>query len=144
MRGRRGLEDAYRQARYGVLLGRHCVDLAIGRADARADAALRRAGCRAHWCLLTPCNPGSRLLSPSDNARRLHQMRQLVRRRGWRALPAVNRAADGRWREPGLCLLDVPPSAVRQLAHRYGQCAWVFGRIGAAPHLVWTTRAPRQ
>lgn len=138
MRERAGLEDVYRKARYTVLAGHRRIEFAIGRTDPVADVAMHRAGCRAHWCLLTPCNPGSRPLSPAQNAQRLRRLQQIVQRRGWRALPAVNCAADGRWLEPGLCLLDVVPRAVQQLARRYDQSAWVLGRLGSPPRLVWT------
>ena len=138
MRASPALEQAYRTARYTVSIGRRRLDLAIGRADAEADEVLRRAGCRSHWCLLTPCNPGSRRWPAALNAQRLRRLRELVRHHGWRALPASNSAVDGRWREPGLCLFDVAPSVVQQFARRFGQTAWVFGAPGAPPRLVWT------
>ena len=129
---------AYRDARYVVHTGRDRLCFAIGRADAIADAGMRRAGCRTHWCLITPCNPGSRRLPARQNERRLALMRAIVQRHGWRMLPAYNAAADGRWAEPGLCLLDRPLLQAQRIARRFGQSAWVLGQLGAAPQLVWT------
>lgn len=141
MRPRAGLDAAYRVARYRIAVrGRRCI-ARIGVANRGIDQHLRRAGCRRHWCLLTPCNPGSRMLTPMQNLGRMRQLRLISRRRGWRALPAVNSSADGEWIEPGLCLLDAPPLLVHRLARRFGQRAWVLGRLGAAPQLVWTDRA---
>ncbi|MES0874211.1 DUF3293 domain-containing protein [Sinimarinibacterium thermocellulolyticum] len=138
MSRRDALTQAYTAARYTVLVRGRRHAATIGRSCPSLDAALRRCGCRSHWCLLTPCNPHSRRLATQSNAQRLHLLQQLVRRHGWRALPARNASPDGRWIEPGLCLLDAPPRQVERLARRFGQLAWVFGRLGAAPRLLWT------
>ena len=143
MPSRATLEAEYRAAVYRLGSGPCALNATIGHSDPTLDRALRRRGCRAHWCVVTPCNPRSRVLAPIANRGRLHQMRQIVRRRGWRAMPACNASADGQWIEPGLCLIDVPPVAAHELARRFGQCAWVLGRLGAAPQLVWTAQPRR-
>ncbi len=131
-------ERAYRAAHYCIVSGATRIDRRIGAVDPAADAALAAAGCRTHWAVLTPCNPGSRRLSAADNARRLARFRAEVAAHGWRTLEAVNHDSSGDWREPGLCLLDAPPAALRALAQRYGQRAFVEDRLGAAPQLRWT------
>lgn len=135
------LQAAYRAARYRIDCGTRVVERRIGVIDRAADAALARAGCRLRWAVVTPCNPGSRALGVSENARRLRRLHAELERRGWRHLPALNCAADGSWPEPGACLLDIDGSAVAALARRYGQLAFVAGRLGAAPALRWL--APR-
>lgn len=128
------LRGAYLAARYRIDCGARTIERRIGRAD--ADAALAAAGCRVHWQLLTPCNPGSVPLDTAENDARLAALRRELMRLGWPHLPALNRAADGSWPEAGFCLLDADPAAVRALARRYGQHAIVSGRIGAAPVLI--------
>ncbi|MEQ1438250.1 DUF3293 domain-containing protein [Fontimonas sp. SYSU GA230001] len=131
------LRAAYRSARYRIDCGTQWIERRIGRIDASADAALTAAGCRSHWHVLTPCNPRSRRLSDADNASRVAALRTELTRYGWIALPALNTDEEGRWQEPGFCILDAPQTRVVELAAYYGQLAIVAGTPGAAPTLLW-------
>lgn len=137
---RADLDAAYHAARYCIVVRSRRCTITIGTPDRRIDRLLRRSGCDRHWCLLTPCNPGSLVLTPVQNRGRLQRLQHMVRRHGWPALPAINDSADGNWIEPGLCLLDAPPRLIHRFARCFGQAAWVFGRLDAAPQLVWTDR----
>ncbi len=132
------LETAFRTARYYIDCGERAVERRIGIVDPKADAALRRAGCRRSWAVITPCNPGCRRLRDAENAQRLRRLYSELARRGYCHRPAFNCAADGSWPEPGVCLFDIEHRIVVQLARRFRQLAYVAGRLGSAPALYWT------
>ncbi len=132
------VEAAYRAACYRIDLGGRWIERRIGLVDAVADAALSAAGCHARWSIVTPCNPGSRVLPATDNARRLREFVRELEAASWRSLSTISADAAGGWTEPGRCLLDVDTVALSALATRWGQCAWVDARLGAAPQLVWS------
>ncbi|WP_020648216.1 DUF3293 domain-containing protein [Solimonas variicoloris] len=132
------LAAAYANARYEIDLGTQRIVRRIGRRDAGADAALRTAGCRRHWFIVTPCNPDSRRLTDADNAARLARFAADLAAHRWDTRPSLGRADDGCWPEAGACVFDAEPPAVLALARAYGQAAFVQGRLGAAPTLVWT------
>lgn len=99
---------------------------------------LTAAGCRSHWHILTPCNPGSQRLPDADNAARLGALRHDLQRHGWSLLPSINSDGDDAWIEPGFCVLGAAAPDIRALAVHYGQSAFVAGTLGQAPELVWT------
>jgi len=140
MSERERLDALYRRTRYIVRLALGELELTIGRADPAADERLRReAVCLRAWALVTPCNPRSQPLSPTENARRLGAFRDaLVGAHGQPFVPAVGRDPDGHWAdEEGFLLVDPPPGLALQLASEWDQNAIVTGAPGAAPALVW-------
>lgn len=134
---RTSLYAAYAAARYRIDCGGQTIERRIGAVDFDADWVLAGMGCQAHWHILTPCNPGSRNLSPAENTARLDALRQDLQCLGWPMLPSINSNGDDAWIEPGFCVLDAGAADVRALAMRYGQSAIVAGRLGHTPELVW-------
>jgi hypothetical protein len=132
-------EAAYRACEYAVLLPGGELMLRPGIADAANDARLAaEAGILRHWAVITPCNPGSRRLDAAANAARLEQMRAWLIGHGCRYVRALNRDPAGNWPdEPGFLLCDPAIGMPRELAKRYGQNAFLAGRFGAAPALIW-------
>ena len=134
---RSALRAAYVAARYRIDCGGQPIDRRVGVVDLRADRLLAAAGCRAHWHILTSCNPASRRLPPAENAARLDALRHDLQDRGWVMLASVNSSDDDAWIEPGFCVLDAAAADVLTLATRYGQSAIVAAKLGHAPLLVW-------
>ncbi|HEY1078305.1 MAG TPA: DUF3293 domain-containing protein [Fontimonas sp.] len=135
---RAALEAAYRAAQYRIVLAQGRIVRHVGRIDAAADAALAGAGCRRHWAIVTPCNPGAQRLSDRENAARLAALIRDLEARALRHLPAINAAQDGSWPEPGCCILDAPAALIESLAVQYGQLAYLSAGLGEAPALLWT------
>jgi hypothetical protein len=134
------LAAAYARARYDIQLHDRIVTRRVGVIDAAADAALRDAGCRAHWHIVTPCNPRSQRLPDADNAARLAAFVQELDAAGWLHVASVNRSDDPQWDEAGRCVFDAPDATIDALAVRYGQLALLRGTLGEAPQLVWPDR----
>ncbi|MDP9140500.1 MAG: DUF3293 domain-containing protein [Pseudomonadota bacterium] len=134
---RLALESAFRNAYFRVTCAGREFIRRIGQIDHAADAALKTAGCRSHWAILTPCNPDARKLSDADNAIRLATLRQQLDALKLRYLPSINSAADGSWPEPGCCVLDAAPVLTDELARQYAQLAYVGAKLGEAPALCW-------
>ncbi|WP_051361815.1 DUF3293 domain-containing protein [Solimonas soli] len=131
------LAAAFADARYDCELGGQRWTRRVGAIDAAADAALRAAGCRAHWHIVTPCNPGAQRRPAAHNAARLAAFVHELDAAGWRHVPSLNRGDDAQWDEAGRCVFDAPEAAIAALARRYGQRALLRGALGAAPQLVW-------
>lgn len=131
------LADAYTRARFEILLPAQTLIRRIDVIDPAADTALQTAGCRTHWHVLTPCNPLSERLSDDENARRIAACASQLDAQAWRYVPALNRADDGDWPEPGFAIFDADEATVCALGRGYRQHAIVGGRLGAAPELIW-------
>ena len=138
------LEDAkrhaaYRMARYTVDFEPTPLDLAIGHADADADARLHReAGVTSHWALVTACNPRGEAGDAAANAKRIAKLRQRVDAAGVRRLPGAGHDPERIWpSEASELLVDPPPGLAEALGREFAQKAIVSGRLGQAPSLVW-------
>jgi hypothetical protein len=136
-RARAELEAAFRSAHFRVECPDRSITRHIDQVDPAADVALKAAGCRLHWAILTPCNPNARALGNAENAERLAALRTQLDAENLRYLPSNNSAADGKWLEPGFCVLDTDPGLIEQLARQYGQAAYVTAKLNAAPALIW-------
>ncbi len=131
-------EALYAASEYRVRLPHGEIVLRVGHRGTTQDDLLRRAGVRTHWALLTPCNPGSQRLADDANRQRLEQLRAEVRELGLAGYDSFNRDPGGGWPdEPGLLLADAADGVVEALGRRYGQNAFLAGRMGQASQLVW-------
>ena len=119
------LLKAYCRSAYRVrLAGGGAATIRIG---APLPAVLRPlAGDRA-WGFFTAWNPGSRPQPPEVNRRA--QRRLLADLRADASLEAHPAAGQGTggWREPSFWIVGIGPDALKRLADRYGQNAWLFG-----------------
>lgn len=133
------LEAAYRRAHYCVRLPHGELCLHIGVPDAMADRRLREeAGVCAHWAIVTPCNPGSQILTAQENATRLARLATSLDEARIRVLHSRNRDPQGVWpEEEGFFLCDPPAGEAQALGHDFGQNAIVVGALGQPPRLVW-------
>lgn len=91
------------------------------------------------FVIVTAWNPAGTELCSDENVARNSGLRAAIRARGWRCLPAENRALDGSHVEPGFAILDVPPGEVGALAVRFGQGA-VFVWDGREGRIMWLDR----
>jgi hypothetical protein len=114
----------YRATRYHVRLpgGPRCT-VCIGRSCPQRLAPLLRR-CET-FAVISACNPRSRELPVAQNRSRTRALveRVVAQRDRWR--PAVG--VLGRWREPGLCVFDVPMQRLDALARAFDQNAIVVG-----------------
>lgn len=131
------LEAAFCATTYCVEVGGEVFSLRIGEAHPAFSAWLKRQGA-ATWGIVTACNPGGRP-TPDANTGRNRELRRLIEARGWRHVPACNRADAGDWpNEEGFCVLDADERLLGLLAAVFGQAAIVFGRADdGAGRLVW-------
>lgn len=131
------LERAFRATTYCVEAGGEVFSLRIGEAHPAFSAWLKQQG-TATWGIVTACNPGGRP-TPDTNVGRNRELQRLIEARGWRCVPACNRADAGDWPdEPGYCVLDVEAHELGSLAAAFGQAAIAFGHADdGAGRLVW-------
>lgn len=138
---RAALERLYRAACYEVPLGTQTLRLRIGHRQPQADHCLNlHAGVQHHWVILTACNPGSTRLTPAENQQRTRDLHAALGAHGDCWCPAINRDPNGTWPdEPAVLIADPDPVWIGALAERWEQAAYVSGRLGGAPRLVWCT-----
>jgi len=132
------LDRAYRRTRYRILLPGAVIERRIGRADPRADAQLRSAGCQRDWALVTAWNPRSESCGEAANRERQAGLQRQLEQRGQPYLPARHCSPAGDWPdEESVCLIDPPEGLAAALGQAWEQDAVVTGRLGAAPQLLW-------
>ena len=89
---------------------------------------------------VTADNPRSRRLDDVENARRLTELKAVLRDAGYTCLPGSGEGRDGTWPpEPSLFVLGIQESEAVRIATRFDQHAIVAGRLGEPARLVWTT-----
>jgi hypothetical protein len=134
---------AYRETGYRVLPGGPAGAGFTLRIDAPSPelAALHvRLGVQGS-AFLTAWNPGSRVLSPAENAARQADLLAAVQRLGCLALPGVGEHPEGRWREESVLVPGLSRDDAESLGRRFGQNAIVWADRDAVPRLVSLRRA---
>lgn len=97
------LAPAYRATAYMVRDGGRAVALRVG----APPPPLRWGGCR-RGCVITACNPFSRLRPDAANRRAARRLERVLRGAGLRFAPALACADAGGWpAEPGLLVFGV-------------------------------------
>ena len=136
---RASLEAAYRGTDYCVQLPLGVLRLKVDRQQEDDDRRLHEeAGVESQWAIVTPCNPGSQVLSAQANQERLEQLDAILEEHGVRRVASVNRDPQKEWPdEPGFLLCDPPPGLAEQLGRHFQQNAILCGRLGEAPRLRW-------
>ncbi|MDR1367197.1 MAG: DUF3293 domain-containing protein [Candidatus Accumulibacter sp.] len=130
------LETAFRATTYRIETPDQNFDLRIGGRNAQFARFLEISGCR-EWGVVTAHNPGGRLAeAPDANEVRNTELEREIRRSGRRFYPTRHCADRGDWPvESGFCVLDASLDALRLLAGRFSQLAFVYGGRDACPRL---------
>ena len=130
-------EAAFLATTYRVETPGECFDLRIGQCHPAFDDFLRRQGVSC-WGILTASNPGALPLSAAENLQRQAQLLARLDVLGWPSFAGCNVADDGDWPvEASRLILQIGEEDLRTLAREFAQLAGVYGRIGAAPALLW-------
>ncbi|MCP9235777.1 DUF3293 domain-containing protein [Lewinella sp. JB7] len=129
----RGLEEAYRAARYTV----NGIPLRIGESHPDFDRWLTERSA-VQYTILTAHNPRSTPLHPPVNEARHATLLKLLDQLRLDYVSARGEDPAGEWpAEEGICLLNLRPNEALQIAVLYQQHAVVQGERGGVPRLVW-------
>lgn len=92
------------------------------------------------WAFLTPCNPGAKIVSSTDNLSRIRALRQDLNHYKIEFLDAVHISAsdtNNHWPdEAGFFLIGCSKEIALELARNYQQVAFIFCLTGANPELI--------
>ena len=131
------LDAAYRATSYVVDAPEGRFTLRVGERSPPLDDLLARCGTCA-WAFVTACNPGSQMLSPTENHRRQEKLLQAVAAAGHPCCPGQGKGDDGAWpAEASLLIIGIDPVAACTLGRRFGQKAILIGETGEAVRLLW-------
>jgi hypothetical protein len=131
------LQTAYLRTAYWVEARPQPIALRVGERSLALDRVLARQRAR-QWAFITAWNPHSQLLAPWRNAARQNQLLQVLRRAGYRWLPALGEGDDPAWPpEPSVLVLGMSARDAVRLARRFGQNAVVVGRLRGRATPVW-------
>lgn len=122
---------SYRETTYWVETPERCFGLRVDETHPEFDAFLGSFG--TEWAFLTACNPGSRVLPPSQNRRRTDELRRALQ--GLAHWPGLG-VGDRDWfPEASFCVVLSVSSAV-PLARHFEQLAIVAGTVGETAKLI--------
>ncbi|MFZ4475373.1 MAG: DUF3293 domain-containing protein [Saprospiraceae bacterium] len=128
------LRESYLHTRYTVEGFVH--PIRIGCLSAEADALLA-ANRLEGWAYITAYNPLSVALPLAENKKRNLELLNDVKR--YIVIPGEGQGKDGAWpAEKSFFVAGITLDEAQQLAARYGQHAFVYGRLHRAAELVET------
>lgn len=134
-----GLQQAYRRARYRVLLDGAALELRVGEASPALAELLAASGVTGA-AFVTACNPGSRLTDSAANATAQAALEARCAGAGHRLLPGEALDPTGAWpAESSVLILGIGRQAALKLAVAFGQNAFLWIDRRGEPHLDWTT-----
>lgn len=124
------LLDAFLKAHYRVFLPGGEARLVPGRPFA---AHIGTPG--TPWALLTAFNPGGRDSPHAANDAAHSRLLAALHAAGYACWPGLNTDPDGGHAETSVFALGIEAAQADALADRFGQCALLAGRLGAATQL---------
>lgn len=136
---KKDLESAYRATDYRIFGPRGPFVISIGENSPEFSDILNLpdGSC---WAVITASNPRSEPWTDAENDERLQDLEVNVAAQGYRFLKGEGVSRHGNWPpEKSLLILGIDEDSSMELAIRYGQNAFVHGRIGEETRLVWTT-----
>ena len=122
---------AYLAAHY-LPLDREDLRLRVGHRARAVEIQEPRVG---SFCLITACNPSSRMLTDAENERLQAQLTSHLRARGKRWIDATGCDATRSWTEPSLLVGDLGLDDADALACRFDQNAILHWQRGRAVRL---------
>ena len=130
------LVAAFEATSYRVETDQGTFDLRIGIKHPAFDEYLRQRKV-SRWGLITACNPKA-VRCDADNQERQILLHERLKLLGRMVLDANNVADDGVWPdEKSVLVLQPREVEMRRLASEFSQLAYVWGRYGTEPQLVW-------
>lgn len=120
------LARAYAAADYGVQLDERTLALRVGEFATELEAALAARS----YAFITAWNPASSPRAGRDNEVADGRLRERLDGHGATRMSAWAQGPDGRWRESGWLVLDLPTGELDSLARDFGQAGtlhWARG-----------------
>jgi hypothetical protein len=91
-----------------------------------------------NWAFITAWNPLPDILSLEVNQRRNQQLEQDIKQFGFRYTLGMGISEDGKWSEESFFIENISLDNANELARKYGQLAFVFGKSGQNTILSYT------
>ena len=93
-----------------------------------------------YWSFLTASNPGSIPFPEAENNASNARLRSDLTALGLKIFDGKGVGRDGDWFEKSFLVPGLGKQEALNLASVYGQLAFVFGSLGDASELVWSTQ----
>jgi hypothetical protein len=90
------------------------------------------------WCFITAFNPLPDILELEENQKRNKQLEHDIQNLGFEYLNGKGVSADDNWSEESFLIKDINIETTNQLAIKYGQLAFLFGKKRRAAALFYT------
>lgn len=130
-------KEIYENAVYAVEYGGE-IRFAPGQPNGDLDRLLRETRA-ATFAFITACNPFSKKLSAEENTRRQKALINDITQGNYRFFFGYGADPSEKWiREESLFILNINKRDAREIARKYEQNAFLFGRLGRAVELVWS------
>jgi hypothetical protein len=129
------LDAAYRATTYIAYLPDSVLKLRVDEPCRKLDRFLEHSGCST-WAFISACNPGSHLLSETENSARHASLIETVDKLGLKWQAGKGMPDSPSWSpETSLLILGISHRDALVLASQFGQNAILFGTRGNAPQL---------
>ncbi|MEM8829679.1 MAG: DUF3293 domain-containing protein [Cyanobacteria bacterium P01_G01_bin.19] len=131
------LEQAYRDAVYGVYYYEQTIQLLIDRLSPKLDFILTKHHSTT-WALITAHNPYSQCLSPAENQQRHQDLVELLRSHNLTFFNAIGKDKDDLWTpEQSIFIVGIELEKAISIGNKFQQNAIVVGEWGQRSKLIW-------
>ena len=139
------LWEAYERTVFRAIVGEVNIGIRPGHREPPLDRLLERRSLTT-WAFITAWNPGSRLLTASDNAARQSRLRQDLNALGYEVFTGEGQPSpDSSWTaQQSLLILCIPEAEAIRLRSKYGQATIVIGVLNEPARLISCEPAHRE
>jgi hypothetical protein len=96
--------------------------------DIKINQANEAFGMLQNWAFITAWNPLPDILSSELNQSRNQELEQEIKQLGLRYTSGIGISEDGKWSEESFFIENISLDNANELARKYGQLAFVFGK----------------
>lgn len=91
-----------------------------------------------NWAFISTYNPLPHILSDEENKRRNEELEKLLKKQNYTLSNGVGVSDDGKWQEESFFIQNISIEKAAQLAHQYGQLAFLYGVQNEEAELLYT------
>lgn len=114
--------------------------LSIPNIDIKINTTIKELNHLSSWAFITAWNPNPEVLSLEENNNRNQKLMDDINNLGLKSIPGIGVSEDEQWSEDSFLIECISLEIANQLAAKYNQLAFVFGKVNEVASLIYTVK----